>query len=337
MTHISEDVYKRNRRLGSIFTPHALKQIDETYGVPEYSKIDGLSARFVHYTTAEAALKIIKSKRVWMRNTLCMSDYREVQHGFDMLLGFFADKAKTILFYEAFDLSWPGAAKEAVTLFDGWLPDIRANTYIAALSKHHDSEDMNGRLSMWRGFGGQGVPRVAIVLKIPFLSGVADAALKILFSPVAYLDETKVHEIMQSIIESAKVEVDFLKTIDRQIIIAHIFRMLLAAVVCLKHDGFKEEAEWRAIYSPNRQPSPLITSSTEIVSGVPQVVYSLPLDGSLSSELAGLDFGILFDRLIIGPSQYPLPMWTAFVDSLKSGGISDADKRVCASMIPIRG
>jgi hypothetical protein len=61
------------------------------------------------------------------------------------------------------------------------------------------------------------------------------------------------------------------------------------------------------------------------------------LDGGLSSELVGLDFGVLFDRLIIGPSQYPLPMAMAFVDALKHSGISDAEKRVCASMIPIRG
>src|SRR5262249_17400878 len=155
------------------------------------------------------ALKIIKSKRVWMRNTLCMVDYREVQHGFDMLLGFFADKAKGALFFDAFDLSWPGVAKETVELFDRWLPDIRANTYIAALSKHHDNEDMHGRLSMWRGFGGGGVPRVAIVLKVPFLSGGADA-LKILFSPVAYLDEAGVHGVMHSIIDNARREADFL-------------------------------------------------------------------------------------------------------------------------------
>jgi hypothetical protein len=93
----------------------------------------------------------------------------------------------------------------------------------------------------------------------------------------------------------------------------------------------------RAIYSPNMQPSPLITPATEIVSGVPQLIYSLPLDGSLAGELAGLDFGVLFDRLIIGPSQYPLTMATAFIGALKSGGVSDAEKRVCASMIPIRG
>ena len=322
--------------MAGIFYPYAQRQIDETYGVPEYSKIDGMSQRFVHYTTAEAALKIIRSKRVWMRNTLCMVDYREVQHGFDMLLGFFADTSRANLFYQAFDLSWPDAAKELVALFDRWLPDIRANTYITALSKHHDNEDMHGRLSMWRGFGGSGLPRVAMVLKVPFLSGGADA-LKILFSPVAYLDEAGVHGVMHSIIDNAKREADFLKTVDRNQINAYIFQILLAAVVSLKHEGFKEEAEWRAIYSPNRQPSPFITSSTELVGGVPQFVYSLPLDKTVSSELAGLDFSVLFDRLIIGPSPYPAPMWTAFVDALKSIGITDAQNCVCASGIPIRG
>jgi hypothetical protein len=39
--------------------------------------------RFVHYTSAENGLKIIKGKTVWMRNTNCMSDYREVRHGYD--------------------------------------------------------------------------------------------------------------------------------------------------------------------------------------------------------------------------------------------------------------
>jgi hypothetical protein len=316
--------------------PYAAKQIDEIYGVPEYSKVDELSARFVHYTTAEAALKIISSKRVWMRNTQCMIDFREVQHEFEMLLGFFADKAKGQLFFDAFDLSWPGVAKEAVGLFDGWLPDIRAHTYIAALSKHHDNEDMNGRLSMWRAFGGSTVPRVAIVLKVPFLSGGADA-LKILFSPVAYLDESGVHDVMHSIIDNAKREAEFLKTVDRSQIIAYIFQMLLAAVVSLKHEGFKEEAEWRAIYFPNRQSSPLMTPSTEVIGGVPQLVYKLPLDGTVSVELAGLEFSVLFDRLIIGPSQYPGPMWMAFVAALKRSGVKDAENRVVASRIPIRG
>lgn len=66
-----------------------------------------------------------------------------------------------------------------------------------------------------------------------------------------------------------------------------------AGVASLKHEGFSEEAEWRVIYSPNRQSSALIKPTIEVVGGIPQLVYSLPLDGGLSSELAGLDFAVL--------------------------------------------
>jgi hypothetical protein len=172
--NISESEYNRNRRLARIFAPYATQQIDEIYGDPAFSQLGSVSKRFVHYTAAEAALEIIKTKRFWMRNALCMADYREVQHGFDILRGFFADKSNAEAFYNAIDLFSPGAAKEAVDHFDRWLPDIRCNTYLACLSKHHDSEDTNGRLSMWRGFGGTATPRVAVVLKIPALIAVTN-------------------------------------------------------------------------------------------------------------------------------------------------------------------
>lgn len=78
-------------RLGAIFLPHAKRQTERFY--TDKGEIKA-TARFVHYTTAEAALKIIESKRVWMRNTKCMADYSEVQHGFEMLQRFFADATK---------------------------------------------------------------------------------------------------------------------------------------------------------------------------------------------------------------------------------------------------
>jgi hypothetical protein len=335
MPNLSETQYTLNRQLG-IFTPYAKKQADELYGDLPFSELGSISKRFVHYTTAEAALKIIKTKRFWMRNTLCMADYREVQHGYDILLKFFADQSNVSAFHRALDHCSPGAAKEALEHFDRWFPDIRCNSYIACLSRHYDDEDTHGRLSMWRGFGGNTMPRVAVVLKVPALSGAADF-LHVLFSPVAYLSEKGAHDVLQSVIENVRKEAALLRSIDRPIIIANIFHMLVAAVTCLKHDGFKEEAEWRAVYSPNRQKSPLISSSMETVAGVPQLVYSLPLDGSVSGELAGLDFGAIFDRLIIGPSQYPIPMWTVFVEALRAVGISEPEKRVCLSLIPIRG
>lgn len=112
--------------------------------------------------------------------------------------------------------------------------------------------------------------------------------------------------------------------------------MLVAGVTCLKHEGFHEEREWRVIYSPERWPSTLMESSIEVVGGIPQIVYKLPLDSTKSSSLAELDLTRIFDRLIIGPSQFPSSMYEAFVKSLKAIGVENAETRVFISGIPIR-
>ena len=107
------------------------------------------------------------------------------------------------------------------------------------------------------------------------------------------------------------------------------FMMLLA-------EGFREEREWRAIYAPKFWPSTLMESSTEIISGIPQIVYKIPLDAKVSDRFTDLDFPRIFDRLIVGPTSYPWPMYEAFVDALKKAGVDDAEKRLCVSGIPIR-
>jgi hypothetical protein len=112
--------------------------------------------------------------------------------------------------------------------------------------------------------------------------------------------------------------------------------MLIAGVTCLKHEGFHEEREWRAIYAPKRRPSPLMQHSTETIGGVPQLVYKLPLDVNVSADLADLDISRLFDCLIIGPSPYPWAIFQAFVEELTKAGVSDAENRVHVSGIPIR-
>jgi hypothetical protein len=319
-------------QLESIFMPHATRQRRKLYENGENS------ARFVHYTSAEAALSIIKSKRVWMRNTTCMSDYREVQHGFDIFKNFFSDEPKRKAFIEAVDVCVPGAALEAITLFDQWWiagsSRMPLNTYIASISEHDNKEDFGGRLSMWRAFGSN-VARVAIVFKVPWYSG-GTRALNIMFSPVAYLTEAQVHADIFAAIENVRTSCDFLRSVDRSLIVRTVFYMLVAGVACLKHEGFHEEREWRVIYTPKRSPSPLMESSTQIIGGVPQIVYKLPLDEAASDDLRELDLSRIFDRLIIGPSPYPWVMYEGFVAALLKAGVTDAEDRVFASNIPIR-
>jgi hypothetical protein len=60
------------------------------------------TGRLVHYTTAEVALQIIEKKRLWIRNTICMTDYREVLHDFDIFNSYFLDAAKRKAFIDAF-------------------------------------------------------------------------------------------------------------------------------------------------------------------------------------------------------------------------------------------
>jgi hypothetical protein len=324
-------------RLEDIFMPQARRQRDAAYKQGSAAATVADSVRFVHYTSAEAALRIIESKRVWMRNTRCMSDYSEVQHGFAILQKFFSDKANTEKFCAALDKSVPGAAMEGITLFNQWWAarDIEFNTYIASIAEHDAREDLHGRLSMWRAFG-KSSTRVALVFNIPW-SSTSGFALNVMFSPVAYLAEDQVHGVIREVVNNIETNTDFLCSVDREKLVGIVFNMLLAAVTCLKHEGFQEEREWRAIYSPNRAPSELLESSIEVIAGVPQTVYKIPFDVTVSSALADLDFSRIFDRLIIGPSQYGWPMCEAFSAALKKAGVSLEDRqRIFISGIPIR-
>lgn len=322
--------FERGIQLESIFMPEARRQRDRLYDSGRRT-----SARFVHYTSADSALNIIRSKRIWMRNTNCMADFSEVQHGLMILNKFFADEERKGQFYAALDAISPNIATESVTLFNQWWNNIRFSTYIASISEHDDKEDAHGRLSMWRAFGNQTAPRVALVFRVPWFTGAQDV-LNVLFSPVAYLTEQESHAVVEEVTRNVIRKADFLMSLDRPLIVNTVFNMLVAGVTCMKHEGFVEEREWRAIYTPQMRPSPLMESAVEVVGGTPQIVYKLPLDVQKSEALGGLDMTTMFDRLIIGPSQFSWAMFEAFVRELREMGVAQPDSRVCISGIPIR-
>lgn len=329
MTTDIPESFARGIRLEGILMPTSRKQRDDFY------RHNG--GRFVHYTPAEAALNIINSKRIWMRNAMCMSDYREINHGYELFQGFLGDKANANRFIAALDACAPGVANEAIGLFDQWWGNIQTDTYIASISEHDEKEDMHGRLSMWRAYGGNSA-RVAIVFRVPWYTGAAKE-LSISLNPVAYLDQTELHNELATVISNVEKNVDFLKTIDRDELRGYIFTLFMVGVTGLKHEGFREEREWRVLYSPKLNPSPLIESSLETIGGVPQTIHKLPLDKTISTSsaaLAELDFAKIFDRLIIGPSPYPYAQYEAFVSALGKAGVENAEERVFVSGIPIR-
>jgi hypothetical protein len=129
--------------------------------VDAFQERDRRRRRAVDVIVAQSGLdETFRSKRMWMRNTTCMTDYREVQHGFEILRNFFSDQNKLAEFTKALDLSVPGGALEAINLFNQHWDTIRFNTYITSISEHDDEEDFHGRLSMWRAFGSSTAARV---------------------------------------------------------------------------------------------------------------------------------------------------------------------------------
>ncbi len=330
------------QKLDEIFSPELRRQRNELYPKDPDTGIVCASAKFVHYTSAEAALSIIGTACLWMRNARCMSDYREVEHGFDIWKRFLQDTNRRETFTSTLDDCIENGATDALGFFYEKWQSIHSQTYITSMSVHDASEDLHGRLSMWRGFGG-GLGRVGLVFKIPW-GEIGAEQLGLMFTPVSYLSDERALDNIQAILASIFEKRDFLKSQNPNLLRAFVQSMIPAGVTCMKHEGFKEEREWRAIYVPEiTSPNYKMNSATKVIGGVPQLVHLLPLDGGKSinggtPELAGLEFAKLFDRLIIGPSQYSLPMKEAFVSALVKAGIAEetARQNVLISGIPLR-
>jgi hypothetical protein len=287
--------------------------------------------RFVHYTGADTALKIFRTKEVWLRKSTCMNDFREIEHGFDCLNH--AYKARKDEFREIFDVMFPELSSKLEEQFNGWLPHFRSDTYITCLSEHHESEDRTGRLSMWRAYGGHA--GVALVLNPRVFLSASDA-LGAHSSPVAYLDQDEFSESFDNLLAGIQKNAEFVRSLGEDVVLHCMFTAFRLAVLCTKHPGFREELEWRVIYNPRYQPSARIRREIESVNGTPQPVCKVTLEDVPDEGLVGAAIPSLVERIIIGPSRHPDVMWEAFVDLLREIGIDAPESRVFASDIPLR-
>ncbi|MER2519646.1 MAG: DUF2971 domain-containing protein [Bdellovibrionales bacterium] len=285
---------------------------------------DGFSY-FVHYTSAEAAINILDKKCLWMRNTNCMSDYREIHHGIEFIEGFLnsADCKKLI---SALQACQQNEASQAISEFIAIKEKIRKHTYITSISEHNkEDEDIHGRLSMWRAYSGTSTG-IAIVFKTSNSDPIHIP--DVFFSPVAYLKKEEIHKSINEIINNIEINQQFLCTISPKTVKQYLINTFVAAASCLKHPGFKEEKEWRIVHSPkifgNTLEYEIIT-----INSVPQMIYKLQLINQLEPSR-------LIDRIIIGPSQYTDQLFEAFTTKLRTLSISNPESRVIRSLIPLR-
>jgi hypothetical protein len=210
---------------------------------------------------------------------------------------------------------------------------FRSDTYITCFSEHDNSEDLIGRLSMWRAYGQS--TGVAIVINGgPFLRPTH--ALKAYSSPVAYLTPLEFEQQFDLLLDGIEGETDFLHATGEEMILTNIFSAFRSAILCTKHPGFHEEREWRVIYSPTFARSDRIATETVTIGGVPQPISKIPLRDVPDEGLRGLEIPSLVDRVIIGPTEYPNVIREAFLGALTNAGVPDAAQRIVVSDIPLR-
>jgi hypothetical protein len=289
--------------------------------------------RLVHYTSAENGLKIINGREVWMRHASVMNDFSEMEHGARCLAtAWHSERGKR--FQGWLDQLVDGLSKRLAASFDRDQPSIKNDTYLTSVSLHETGmEDLYGRLSMWRAYGGKS--GVALVMHPTAFQSETDL-LGAYSYPVTYQDAAQFMAWFEVWADVLAVHTDQLKVVADELLAWHLNHAFRMFVLCTKHPGFHEEKEWRVFHTPlfDGGDGKAVRKSFETINGIPQPVFKIPLDPTLG--VPGLGLSELLDRVIIGPTQHATPIALAYAEALTRVGIEDPSKLIIISDLPLR-
>lgn len=304
------------------------------YAWPEFVRVRDNGVRFVHYTRAQAAFDILKSNCMWMRNATCMNDYNEMQHGLSCLVGSFQGDAGA-RFNAALDKCHTGLAGEIDQRFTEAAPGLLEHTYITSVSEHSDDEEAYGRLSMWQSYG-SGTSVALVFNSGPFLRD--SDALPIYLTPVAYINADGFTGWINQIAENLEQKQALFAEVEREAFAEWVFRALIFAVVSSKHEGFKEEKEWRIVHLPLLWPATAekLPLDQVCLAGVPQPIFKIPFVDHPDEGFYGVTLPDLISRIIVGPTQYPGAIRTAFSQMLSAAGTENAFEKIHCSDLTLR-
>ncbi|MFG6580185.1 DUF2971 domain-containing protein [Sulfitobacter sp. 1A13191] len=323
--------------------PNIQKIIRETFFPYATRKMEAMRAnttRFVHYTSAENALNIIDGNQVWLRNTNLMNDYREVQHGDRCVLEAWNDDAVGGRLRAALNEVSSDLSSRIIQRYADGDRTRALETYMIAVSEHGNEssrEDLYGRLSMWRAYGGN--TNVAFVFRNdPFIS--ESDALNAYTSPVLYADSDSFKPNFLEVAEKVERNIGMLRLAGEDVASHLTLSAMHFAALSTKHPGFSEEREWRVIYTPKFSLTGSRTSRLEskivTLGGVPQRIFALKLENVPEEGFLGATLPELLIEVIIGPTQFPWPIYDALVEKLQIAGVADAQNKVRVSNIPLR-
>ena len=288
-----------------------------------------------HYTSIEVLEGIIRSNEFWFSHPLAMNDSEELMFG--MQLGASAFRGSQPLAVACKTPQRHGLLLSAFeNVFNHFWNTHAFDTYVFCTSEHK-KDNSDGRLSMWRGYGGNGAG-AAIILDTEKLNVYNDSPL--LIDRVTYATRDERIAWVQSRIAIVADTLEKLEVPDDQLHLPAIafLERLKRFSLFTKARGFDEETEWRAVYMRERDTQNKLDSMFGYATArggiLPRLKLKIaPLEGSFAKEFSLSD---LVYRIILGPSQSgPLALMTVR-RMLTQLGRPELAERVVASTIPYR-
>lgn len=310
-------------RLSSIFFPEIAQR-------GEAARTAG--TRFVHYTSAAVAVSIAREKKIWLRKASMMNDFQEIEYGLSCVKRAITSEVGQ-KFASVIDQLFPGSYEVLSLTLEQQVPRWKDDTYILSLSEHDDSEDEHGRLSMWRAYGRPS--GVALVFN-PKLFHTRTDALNAYSAPVSYFDEASFVSSFENIVRNIEDNATFIGKFGSDSLFKWLYTTLEGMVLTTKHPGFREEREWRVVYSRSRDNVMRVTRDIEVIQNIPQFVCKIPLLNAPLDGLVGIELNEIVERVIVGPCDHPIETAEALASVLVEEGVSDAQERVYMSGIPLR-
>lgn len=323
--------------LAKIFLPHGLREME---------RVRDNQIRFAHYTSADTGLKILRSESMLLRNSSLMNDFSEIRHGWNCLLEAY-NGPLGIRLQEALRSVQPDLPEILQSNFNAQILEVFSETYLMSVSEHgvddsKDHEDKFGRLSMWRAYAPK--DGVALVMNnAPFIC--ESTALGAFSSVVSYAMPEEFQPAFEEVVTAIESNIEKVRNLGGQAVHDLLMNAFRFAVQSTKHPSFKEEREWRVIYSPSLlhmngtlNATQMARLPTKIMSlgGVPQRVFEVPFIDYPDEGFVGATAPALIDRILIGPSQDSYAMRNAFVGELIRLNVPNAEAKVIITGVPLR-
>lgn len=289
-----------------------------------------------HYSTVVVLEQMAINNEIWFSNPLLMNDHEELRFGINEgTRAFLSDQDIRNAFSTSADaLLFEQSLLQAHQYFE---QNHAFDTYVLCFSQH-ERDDVNGLLSMWRGYGDSG-KGVAVVFDPSHLEETASSPL--IVAKVEYAStEKRFQWFSGKAAQFARIVAQRRLSGDEVTLAAQaLFARLRLFSLFTKHQGFDEEREWRIAYLPERDQDQELTQYFSYHNGPNGVHPKLKIPFTINSAWSnqGITLERLVHSIILGPtSASPLAVLST-QRMLKSINRAQLAERVVASTIPYRG